>query len=156
MRNAEGWRRLSVVLFLLAALALPACVRSSGRPLDPANVPAGHGEKRAGGGEDTAGKKEKETTPEKREEEPLDPKILAGEVGVDAREIVAKLADAEATIAKIMERELTSEQTEQVAVARSFLDQSKAALAEDDLQRAAVLADKGAALARGVEEASRR
>jgi hypothetical protein len=139
-------------VLLLAGITLPACVRSAGRPPDPAPVPAG------GGVEKTArdaNEEKKEATQAKQKNEPLVPQILAEEVEADARQILGKLAEAEDAIAKIMQRELSKEQSEQVEVARSFLEQAKAALAEDDLQRAAVLADKGAALARGIEEASR-
>jgi hypothetical protein len=139
-------------VLLLAGITLPACVRSAGRPPDPALVPAG------GGVEKTArdaNEEEKEATQAEQKNEPLVPQILAEEVEADARQILGKLAEAEDAIAKIMQRELSKEQSEQVEVARSFLEQAKAALAEDDLQRAAVLADKGAALARGIEEASR-
>lgn len=152
MRNGAGWRQLGVGVLLLAGITLPACVRSAGRPPDSALVPAG------GGVEKTArdaNEEEKEATQAEQKNEPLVPQILAEEVEADARQILGKLAEAEDAIAKIMQRELSKEQSEQVEVARSFLEQAKAALAEDDLQRAAVLADKGAALARGIEEASR-
>jgi len=139
-------------VLLLAAFTLPACVRSAGRPRDPATGPTGgEAEKSARGGNE----EEKEATQAEQKQEPLVPQILAEEVEPDAREILGKLAEAEEAIAKIMQRELSKEQSEQVEVARSFLEQAKAALAENDLQRAAVLADKGVALARGIEEASR-
>ena len=152
MRNGAGWRHLGFGVLLLAACALPACVRSAGRPRDPATVPTGgEVEMPARGGNEEA----KEATPAEQKQEPLVPQILAEEVEPDAREIQGKLAEAEEALAKITQRKLSKEQSEQVEVARSFLEQAKAALAEDDLQRAAMLADKGAALARGIEEASR-
>ena len=152
MRNGAGWRHLGVGVLVLAVCTLPACVRSAGHPRDPATVPAGgEVEKPARGGNEG----EKEATPAEQKQEPLVPQILAEEVEPDAREIQGKLAEAEEALAKITQRKLSKEQSEQVEVARSFLEQAKAALAEDDLQRAAMLADKGAALARGIEEASR-
>lgn len=87
---------------------------------------------------------------------PPSPRLAAGEEKTEAGSIGEKVDRADSILLALQDRPLSSEHRDQVEAARDFVAQAKKALADGDLKRAAILADKGLILAGDVERSSRK
>jgi hypothetical protein len=86
------------------------------------------------------------------DDKPREPLLLSPALAEDQkdkveREVTTKIQQAEQRIAKIDQKQLTTQQNETLLTIQSFLSKAKEALSQKDVPRALTLADKAQTLA---------
>jgi predicted lipid-binding transport protein (Tim44 family) len=138
----SGSRRLGTLFCLIvlgAAIGCPKHARPASPPSSPGAVPSGQPAKPA---------------PAEPAKPPPNPKLLVDDAAQRLRAVQKRWAKCEALASAVAERDLTDDQKAALESARHFLDESRKAAKDGDVDRAGVLADKACVLLEDLDAAT--